>query len=212
MTAFDPIPPPMTLAQACEVELRQLGCKVYPSGVLVPAALGEPTAEMLRFITYLGFPDRSPRLERIHARLDVPCVIFTNPEKQAWWIDVLRGTAKAYPNDGCQQHALHDGYDILMCAAQEALRIAMLGTYQTADRALDQAFDALRAAEAVAEMTSAIPGTCRELWDHLAAEARVLFGAAMKRQEAVDAEQEAAAQKEAAQGGAQDDAEKEGHR
>ncbi len=212
MTAFDPLPPPMTLAQACEVELRQLGCKVYPSGVLVPAALGEPTAEMMRFITYLDFPDRSPRLERIHARLDVPCIIFTNPERQAWWIDVLRGTAKAYPNDGCQQHALHDGYNILMCAAQEALRIAMLGTYQTADRALDQVFDAVRAAEAVAEVAGSLPDACRELWDYLAAKARCLHAQAMKRQGVVDAEQEAAAQKEAAQGGEQDDAKKEAHR
>lgn len=192
MTAFDPIPPPMTLAQACEVELRQLGCKVYPSGVLVPAALGEPTAEMLRFITYLGFPDRSPRLERIHAERGEPCVIFTNPEKQAWWIDVLRGNAKAYPNDGCRQHALHDGYDILMCAAQEALRIAMLGTHQTADRALDHVFDAVRAAEAVAEVAGGLPGACRELWDHLAAKARCLHAQAMKRQDAVDAQQDAA--------------------
>ena len=209
MTAFDPIPPSVTLAQACEAALRDLGCKTYRAGVLVPAALGEPTAEMLQYATKMGFPDRSPRLEKIHDERGEPCAILTNHAAQAWWIDVLRGNAKAYPNDGCQEHALHDGYDILMCGAREALNVAMLGTYKTADDALDHVFDAVRAAETVAEVAGSLPGACRELWDHLAAKARGLHAQAMKRQEAVDAQQEAAKRSDAAQEAEQDDAAKE---
>jgi hypothetical protein len=198
MTAFDPLPPSVNLKQACQAALCDLGCKVYRAGVLVPAALGEPTAEMLQYAAKLGFTYRSPRLEQVHAERGEPCAILTNPGRQQWWLCVLAGTVKAYPNDGSQEHALHDGFTMLLRAGQEALRLTMLGTYKTADRALDDAFDALRAAEAVAEMTSAIPGTCRELWDHLAAEARWTRTEAMKRQSILDAERSAAAQAAAA--------------
>ncbi len=177
----------LALAPLCPSELRRLGCRTYPSGVFVPESQGDPSPYVLRCAQILGFTERSARLERIHAQRGEPGAVLTNPKAEAHWLGILCGSVKAYPNDGCREHALHNGYGILMGAARDGtLRALAKVPVELADREMDTIFDALGAAEAVAQVACEMSGACAELWDHLLALVVQAHAQAVAIQEGLD--------------------------